>query len=882
MPSVVGESVVRIGIDDARLTRGLARVRTKSIKGISQMGSQMKGAFAGIAASLGIVGIGAGIRSIAGAAIEFESAFVGLKKTVTGTPAELDAVATAIRAMSEETGVGTTELFAIGEAAGQLGISTKNLEGFVRTMADVGVSTNLSSDQAAVSFARLAKIMGVSQNDFDRIGSAVVMLGNNMETTEAELVDMTLRIAGAGRAAGLSVDSVLSIATAMSSLGIRSEAGGTAFSKVINEMNKAAIVGGKKLEAFAGVAGTTAEEFAETFKGDPQKAIDDFVKGLGTLSKGDFFKAMKSLGFENVRLIGTMLALRGAQGSMSEAFALGSKGFSENTALAKEAEQRYATLESRLAKLSNKIKNLAVDLGGPLTEAFIEVTKPVVELLKQFAKFQELGSEESKNFIRTAARITMITVAVVGLILAFKLLVFLGLGTAIGAIGTALGALMSPIGLILGAIVLIGVAAFKISEDFRNAWQEAADGVTALWENLSEVFDQTFEGVKLAVGAGDFQTAWEIAVIGVKIAILSLADSFIAGVQALDDKWGGFITRFVQFFQEAWKEIRSISIESIKFLSTAILQLMQQRDALGTVLRDVFGGPDPESLAKLERERIAGVRRDKARIPELNARARERAARLEAEVGQLDGVNAAALIEALRKGAQSNLAGSLLNLKDDETTRETLASARAQDTGFRDIGGIQAGFEQFNLSDEVLFELRSVAGGIRSDIALARSFGDLSEKFRDIWADAIPEMRAAFDDQIDTIQKEEDITFDDIRESLRKQLEALQEQQKKLIEPLRPEADFEMFPGLQVGELPVEPGDAGDRDKPRKIKFDAAFVGIAEFNALVQQKLLDAFNKDKKGAELIDINKVQEKHLAEIVKNTKEKVAVGLAEGGVP
>ena len=126
-------------------------------------------------------------------------------------------------------------------------------------------------------------------------------------------------------------------------------------------------------------------------------------------------------------------------------------------------------MEFRLQALKNKVSNLAVELGGPLVEGFIAVTAPVIELIKSFARFQEFSSEASKSFIRTATRISLITVAVVGLILAFKALMFLGLGTAVGAIGAAIGALMSPLGLVVAAIALIGVAAVNTTEVLPRA-----------------------------------------------------------------------------------------------------------------------------------------------------------------------------------------------------------------------------------------------------------------------------------------------------------------------------------------------------------------------------------------------------------------------------
>lgn len=321
-------------------------------------------------------------------AIDFESSFAGVRKTVNATEEEYKQLATAFRDMAKEIPINVNEINRIGEAAGQLGIKKENIVGFARVMADLGVATNLSSDQAATSLARMANITGMAQTDFDRLGSTIVELGNNFATTEAEIVAMSLRIAGAGSQIGMSEAEIAGFATALSSVGIEAEAGGSAISKLMIDIAQNVRTGGASLEIFAEIAGVSVGEFQRMFEEDAAGAVATFIMGLGDMSEagGNVFQVLEDLGYTEVRLRDAILRSAGAGDLLTRSLELGKEAWKENNALTKEAEQRYKTTASQLIIFKNNLQDVGVTLGSRALPVLNQLLGVGSDLAVEFSK----------------------------------------------------------------------------------------------------------------------------------------------------------------------------------------------------------------------------------------------------------------------------------------------------------------------------------------------------------------------------------------------------------------------------------------------------------------------------------------------------------------
>lgn len=419
------------------------------------------------------------------ASIDYESAFAGVEKTVDATDEQLAKLKTGILDMSTRMPAAATEIAGVAEAAGQLGIQTDNILGFSEAMIGLGESTNLTSTEAATQLARFANIMQMSQEDFDRLGSSIVDLGNNFATTEADIVNMAMRLAGAGKQVGLSEGQVLGLSAALSSVGVEAEMGGSAISKAMVKMQNAVEMGGEKLntildktgmslrdlellsandskhfkkladsigmtstelnqfvtaganlEDFAKVAGMSAEEFKKAWKEDAAGALTSFIKGLGDAeSKGESAITMLTeMGLTEVRLRDSLLRAANAGDLFNSAIETGTKAWKENTALSNEVNKRYKTTESQLKMLKNEATKTAIEFGNELAPSLRQVLKDAKPLLAKVSdavkKFSELDDKTKQNVIRIGTLVAVLgptTKAVGGLTKA--------LGTGIKGVG---------------------------------------------------------------------------------------------------------------------------------------------------------------------------------------------------------------------------------------------------------------------------------------------------------------------------------------------------------------------------------------------------------------------------------------------------------------
>lgn len=556
----IGDILVKVGADISQYKNNMFQAAdiAGTVGGsIAGLGASVSATFAGIA-----VASAAGLYKVVDTASSFEDAFTGVRKVLDGTEEDFSQLETGIRGLAKEIPLTTEEIAGIAEKAGQLGIAKEDIIDFTEVMAMMGTATNMSAEEASTSLARFANITGMSMDDVDRLGSTVVDLGNNLATTESEIVQMAMRLAGAGTQIGLTESEILALSGSLSSLGIRAESGGTALSKVFLEMQTAVMDAGGDLDKFSEAAGMSAKDFANAFEDDASGAIVSFVEGLDDIgeSGGNVAGVLDELGLGEIRVRDALMRMANGHEIMSDALDVGKNAWEENNALVDEAEQRYSTFSSQVKIMGNRIKDFFLIAGKPLLELWTDIIKsfdPVLTYLEGLARKFENLSDGTKRVIAVLATLVPI-LSLVGVAIGGVIFV---LGAVIGGISGLIAgaAALSEILIPVAAIVAVVAAGLALLASGAVA---AVSAVIALWKE-SEVFRDKMSSA--------FEKAVEVS------------------KEALEGFWD-YMKRLGKVFSDFWNEEGEGIVKSLEKIFTAFYELGRVLYVqLYPIIKKVFG-----------------------------------------------------------------------------------------------------------------------------------------------------------------------------------------------------------------------------------------------------------------------------------------------------
>lgn len=580
--------------------------------------------------SAGIVGFGA-LAVKAGS--DFEEGFAGVQKTVEASQEELIALRQGFKDLAEETPIAVEELLRIGELAGQLGISNNRILSFTDSIAKIGITTNLTTEEAALSFAQFSNVVGLPQEKISNLASSVVDLGNNFATTENDIVQMMNRLSENAVLAGLNSQEIVGLSAALTSVGVQAEMGGTAITRLFKDVTTAVASGGKELEEFANVAGTSTEEFQQTFRESAVDGLGLLLRGLNKLDKESRVLALEKMGFDGARLSSVFVKMAGAIDKVDGAISTANKAFKESTALNKEAEVRFKTFGSALILVKNNLKLL----GDEVFQAVKPALKSLISQIRTVISwFRDLSPEAKKAIVVFAGML-----ALIGPVVAVMGLAVIALGSMVGALSTlasVFSLVLSPVGLFIAGVTALGVAISGLllaisglsfeevfesgKETFNNLlnnvkgfisnfeanmkilfdwlkgqWKIISENISSVWEKIGEV--GTFiTGITKQNVRDMFSSFWDFTkgvigfVINIKenftiltVFLMGNFENFFRDFSRLNQT---FLSNMQSNFRQALISVATLTIEVFSQIGDVLLEAIKGNIDIGDVGKTLF------------------------------------------------------------------------------------------------------------------------------------------------------------------------------------------------------------------------------------------------------------------------------------------------------
>jgi TP901 family phage tail tape measure protein len=628
---ILGNLQYILGVDASGFRRGLAQAEAE----VDTAGNRISRAFERIAAQgaglatrfLIAITVGRALTGMLtgtiGATVAFEQAMAGVAKVTDASASELADMTEAVRQMAKEIPITHEELARIMMIAAQIGIrGTANLVRFTDVVARMGVTTSLSTEEAAFALARFMNIMQTAPANVERVASTIVGLGFDFAGTETEVANMALRIAGMGMVLGMTEADVLAFAAGMTDVGITAEVGGTAISRVFQRMSTAAQSGTAAFSVFARTAGMSVTEFADLVRTQPAQAVLAFFEGLEKVreSGGNVIPILKQLGIDARRETDVVLRLTTGVGSLSRALDEGSSYWEQNNALLRASDIYFNTTAGRAKVMANTARDLGIEIGDTLLPALNGLIRGLTDTAS--------GAEGAMRFLKENEGAAVgLGVALSGLLLPVLLRMVITLGvTTVSAATSATRALLG---------YMLGVRLVTEAERQEAVAQAAA---TMTMARLGQQVDaatlslaaQTLATRGATIGAASFGAAlravplinWISLAIAVGGAVYGLVQ-MLKGFGAASSGARSDLDRLNQALSEAERRVRATgaSLETVRaaqldafdqelmrLVKTANLYIISNEDwekqlhSLDRALAETVAGVD---LNSTEIERLA-------------------------------------------------------------------------------------------------------------------------------------------------------------------------------------------------------------------------------------------------------------------------------------
>ncbi|MDF2915897.1 MAG: hypothetical protein K0S70_114 [Microbacterium sp.] len=338
-----------------------------------------------LTASAAIAGVGV---AVATASASYESAFTNVERTVEPGSIAVEELRSQLVGLSNEIPLTFQELSGIATLGNQLGVEARNIEGFTGTVARFAAVSGVSFEETAKSFGSMSEILGVAEADYERLGSAIALVGRRSVATESEILSLTREIGQQASQAGFSAEEVIGLSGALGELRVPPERARGALTTYFQTLTAAVAEGGDKLNDFATVVGMSSAELDAAVRSG--QGLEVFQRFLASLEQTDTVgatEALDRLGLSQLRVSDVFQRLGANTDVFNQSIANGRQGWTEGSELARQYALVLDDLNTRWQLFLNALMTFAASVGdqvAPALSSLLDGASQVLQVLTAF------------------------------------------------------------------------------------------------------------------------------------------------------------------------------------------------------------------------------------------------------------------------------------------------------------------------------------------------------------------------------------------------------------------------------------------------------------------------------------------------------------------
>jgi TP901 family phage tail tape measure protein len=395
-----------LNIDPAGAISGLGQVNDASEGFVAQMRT-MTAAATPVQRALDMITpsrvLLAGMSGLAVAAGNVQEQLAPMAATAHTTGASFHALSASSRMLARDIPLGGAGARALTQELARLTAVSSGSEQQIGSLGKVfgrlSGATGENPGALAVGFVQLNRAMstGFDPSRVEKLGDSLTTVAAKSGASATGILGFAKSIAPLAQASGIGETKVLGISAAFAKLGDDGLGAGTAFNKMLGDMNRSVREGSPDIAAYAQIVGKTTDQFMALTKTNPGEAIAQVFEGINKAGPNGP-RLLEQLGLDGVRTqryiqsVSQSGGIRSMMGESTSAYGSGSTK--------EAADKAFSGWAASATRLKSTTEELVDALGTPMLGAVSGFTDLLRHAAQPVASFA--GSRPVQDIMKVA------------------------------------------------------------------------------------------------------------------------------------------------------------------------------------------------------------------------------------------------------------------------------------------------------------------------------------------------------------------------------------------------------------------------------------------------------------------------------------------------